>query len=238
MRLLLKLSGEQLAGENPRGFDVERAKWIANEVSRAQKVFDKNGQKTEIVITVGAGNFVRGEYFAGKNVRQVTADNMGMLAININTLALSDVFNSLKVSAAALSNLYAPQAIDDYTYRRALSHLAKGRVVVIGGGTGRPYVTSDSAAVSLALELNCDIVLKATKVDGVFDDDPAVNKTAKKIEKLSFADAISNEKIRVMDKAALALAADHKKPITIFELLKEGNISRIAAGENIGTQIS
>jgi uridylate kinase len=232
MRLLLKLSGEQLAGDNPRGFDIERAKWIAAEVRKAQDA------GAEVVITVGAGNFVRGEYFAGVNIRQVTADNMGMLAIVINALALADVFNSVDVRAAALSNIKADQVVDQYTHRRALSHLAKGRVVIVGGGTGRPYVTSDSAAVSLALELDCDLVLKATKVDGVFDDDPEKNPAAKKIPEMSLTEAVENPKIKVMDKAALGLAADFHKPIVVFELLKEGNIAKIARGETIGTRIS
>jgi uridylate kinase len=231
MRLLLKLSGEQLAGDNPRGFDIERAKWIAAEVRKAQDA------GAEVVVTVGAGNFVRGKYFAGDSIRQVTADNMGMLAIVINALALADVFNSAGVRAAALSNITADQVVDQYTHRRALSHLAKGRVVIVGGGIGRPYVTSDSAAVSLALELNCDMVLKATKVDGVFDDDPEKNPEAKKIDKISLLEAVENPKIKVMDKAALGLAADFHKPIVVFELLKEGNIARIAAGQPVGTKI-
>jgi uridylate kinase len=232
MRLLLKLSGEQLAGDSPRGFDIERAKWIAAEVRKAQDA------GAEVIITVGAGNFVRGEYFAGENVRQVTADNMGMLAIVINALALGDVFNSVGVPAVALSNIEANQVVDQYTYRRALSHLAKGRVVIIGGGTGRPYVTSDSAAVSLALELDCDLVAKATKVDGVFDDDPETNPAAQKISEMSLAEAVENPKIKVMDKAALGLAADFRQPIVVFELLKEGNVARIAAGETVGTKIA
>jgi uridylate kinase len=232
MRLLLKLSGEQLAGESPRGFDVERAKWIAAEVRKAQDV------GAEVVITVGAGNFVRGTYFAGENIRQVTADNMGMLAIVINALALADVFNSAGVRAVALSNITADQVVDQYTHRRALSHLAKGRVVIVGGGTGRPYVTSDSAAVSLALELDCDLVLKSTKVDGVFDDDPEKNPQAKKIRKVTLAEAVENPNIKVMDKAALGLAADFHKPIVVFELLKAGNIARIAAGKPTGTKIA
>ncbi|MCL2451299.1 uridine monophosphate kinase [Candidatus Saccharibacteria bacterium] len=231
MRLLLKLSGEQLAGDNPRGFDIERAKWIAAEVHKAQDT------GAEVVVTVGAGNFVRGEYFAGANVRQVTADNMGMLAIVINTLALADVFNSVGVQAAVLSNIRADQVVDQYTHRRALSHLAKGRVVIVGGGTGRPYVTSDSAAVSLALELDCDVVLKATKVDGVFDSDPEKNPAAKKINAMSLSEAVENPKIKVMDKAALGLAADFNKPIVVFELLKEGNIRKIAEGKTVGTRI-
>lgn len=232
MRLLLKLSGEQLAGDSKRGFDVERAKWIAGEVKKALET------GAEIVVTVGAGNFVRGEYFAGENIRQVTADNMGMLAIVINALALADVFNSVGVPTAALSNIKADQVIDHFTYRRALSHLAKGRVVIVGGGTGRPYVTSDSAAVSLALELGCDTVLKATKVDGVFDDDPEKNPAAKKIASLTLQEAVENPKVRVMDKAALALAADYAKPIVVFGLLKPDNIAKIAQGETVGTRIS
>jgi len=231
MRLLLKLSGEQLAGNSPRGFDIERAKWIAAEVRKAQDA------GAEIVITVGAGNFVRGEYFAGVNVRQVTADNMGMLAIVINALALADVFNSVGVRAAVLSNIKADQVVDQYTHRRALSHLAKGRAVIVGGGTGRPYVTSDSAAVSLALELDCDLVLKATKFDGVFNKDPAKHKDAHKLDNISLADAVAGREIKVMDKAALGLAADFNKPIVVFELLEEDNIAKIARGENVGTMI-
>jgi len=231
MRVLLKLSGEQLAGDSPRGFDIERAKWIAAEVKKAQN------RGAEVVITVGAGNFVRGEYFAGDHVRPVTADNMGMLAIVINALALADVFNSVGVRAAALSNIQADQVVDQYTYRRALSHLGKGRVVIIGGGTGRPYVTSDSAAVSLAVELDCDLVAKATKVDGVYDDDPAKNPHAKLLKKLSHDQAIVGRDIRVMDKAALGLAADFNKPIVVFELLKTGNIAKVATGQTVGTRI-
>ena len=231
MRILLKLSGEQLAGNSPRGFDIERAKWIAAEVHKAQDA------GAEVVITVGAGNFVRGEYFAGVNIRQVTADNMGMLAIVINALALADVFNSVGVRSAVLSNIKADQVVDQYTHRRALSHLAKGRVVIIGGGTGRPYVTSDSAAVSLALELDCDLVLKATKVDGVFDTDPEKNPKAKKITKMSLSEAVSNPNVRVMDKAALGLAADFHKTIIVFKLLEEDSIAKIAAGKAIGTRI-
>lgn len=231
MRILLKLSGEQLAGDSPRGFDIERAKWIAAEVRKARDA------GAEVVITVGAGNFVRGEYFAGVNIRQVTADNMGMLAIVINALALADVFNSVGVRTAVLSNIKADQVIDQYTHRRALSHLAKGRVVIIGGGTGRPYVTSDSAAVSLALELDCDLVLKATKHNGVFDKDPAKFKDAHKLDKLTLTEAVAGREIRVMDKAALGLAADFHMPIVVFELLKKDNIVKIAKGQTVGTRI-
>ncbi len=231
MRLLLKLSGEQLSGETKQGFDVERAKWIADEIKKVPA-------DTEIVVMVGGGNYVRGAQFAGgQNVRRVTADNMGMLGTVINAVALADVFNSMDVPAAALSNIEANQVIDQYTYRRALSHLAKGRAVILGGGTGRPFFTTDTSALNLAIELDCDIVAKATKVDGVFDSDPEKNPNAQKLAHVSFNEAVENDQIRVMDKAALAMAADNKKPIVVFELLQEGNIARVAAGEGVGTRI-
>lgn len=222
MRLLLKLSGEQLAGENARGFDVERAKWIADEIKKVPA-------GTEIVIIVGAGNFVRGaEFSESAEISRVTADNMGMLGIVLNAIALSDVLNSCGIAAAALSNISCAQVIDDYTYRRAISHLSKGRVVIIGGGVGRPFFTSDTTALNLALELDCDLVAKATKVDGVFDSDPEKNPNAQKLAHVSFAEAVENDQIRVMDKAALAMAADNRKPVVVFELLREGNIARVA----------
>lgn len=232
MRLLLKLSGEQLAGDSPRGFDIERARWIAGEIKRAKSETD-----AEIIVIVGAGNFVRGAYFAGEFVRPVSADNMGMLGTMMNAVALADVFNAENLPTASLSNVSCAQILDDYTYRRALSHLAKGRVVIVAGGTGRPYFTTDTSALNLAIELDCDLVAKATKVDGVFDDDPEKNPQAKRLEQLSFEQAVSDEKIRVMDKAALAMAAENRKPIVVFELLGEDNIARVAAGEKVGTRI-
>ena len=234
MRLLLKLSGEQLAGDSERGFDVARAKWIAREIAKVPA-------GTEIVVVVGGGNIMRGaEIASGENsdIQRVSADNMGMLATVINAVALADVFNRAGVATAALSNVSCAQVIDDYTYRRALSHLAKGRVVIVAGGTGRPYFTTDTSALNLAIELNCDLVAKATKVDGVFDRDPAKFADARKIAELSFAQAVADDNIRVMDKAALALAADNDKKICVFELLREGNIAKVASGaRDIGTWI-
>ncbi len=232
MRLLLKLSGEQLAGDSPRGFSVGRAVWIADEIKKAKKDSD-----VEVVIIVGAGNFVRGAYFAGQQIRPVTADNMGMMGTMINAVALADVFNAEGVPTAALSNVSCQQIVDDYTHRRALSHLTKGRVVIVAGGTGRPYFTTDTSALNLAIELDCDVIAKATKVDGIFDDDPEKNKGAHKLDTISYDDALRNDKIRVMDKAALALAAEHNKPVVVFELLKSGNIAKVASGQNIGTSI-
>lgn len=233
MRLLLKLSGEQLAGDSPRGFSVERATWIADEIKKAKK----ESPDAEIVVIVGAGNFVRGAYFAGQHVRPVTADNMGMMGTMINAVALADVFNAEGLPTAALSNVSCQQIIDDYTHRRALSHLSKGRVVIVAGGTGRPYFTTDTSALNLAIELDCDVVAKATKVDGIFDDDPEKNPEARKLDTISYDDALRDKKVRVMDKAALALAAEHNKPVVVFELLKPGNIAKVASGQTVGTSI-
>ena len=233
MRLLLKLSGEQLAGDSPRGFSVERACWIADEIKKAKK----GSSDTEIVVIVGAGNFVRGAYFAGQHVRPVTADNMGMRGTMINAVALADVFNAEGLPTAALSNVSCQQIVDDYTHRRALSHLAKGRVVVVAGGTGRPYFTTDTSALNLAIELDCNLIAKATKVDGIFDDDPEKNPKARKLDTISYDDALHDKKVRVMDKAALALAAEHNKPVVVFELLKSGNIAKVIADQKVGTRI-
>lgn len=233
MRLLLKLSGEQLAGDSPRGFSVERATWIADEIKKAKK----ESPDAEIVVIVGAGNFVRGAYFAGQQIRPVTADNMGMMGTMINAVALADVFNAEGVPTAALSNVSCQQIVDDYTHRRALSHLTKGRVVIVAGGTGRPYFTTDTSALNLAIELDCDVVAKATKVDGIFDDDPEKNPEARKLDTISYDDALRDKKVRVMDKAALALAAEHDKPVVVFELLKPGNIAKVASGQTVGTSI-
>ncbi len=230
-RILLKLSGEQLQGKyDGGGFDAERAAWIADEVKKVEG--------SQVVIMIGGGNYARGAQLAGGGVQRVTADNIGMLATMMNALALADVFNSKGVAARALTNITADQVMDQFTHRRALSHLSKSRVVVVAGGIGRPYFTTDTAAVNLALELDCDVILKATKVDGVYTDDPEKNPNATKFERISLKDAVEQPEIRVMDKAAIALAYDHQQEIVVFELLKSDNIKRAAAGELVGTTIS
>ena len=229
-RILLKLSGEQLQGKYDGGLDTSRIRWIADEIKKINN--------TEIVIMIGGGNFVRGAQVAGGEIGRITADNMGMLSTVINALALTDVFNAAGVPTRALSSIKADQVIDQFTHRRAYSHLAKSRIVVVAGGIGQPYLTTDTAAVSLALQLECDAIFKATKVDGVYDADPMANPNATKYDRLSLQDAVEQPDIRVMDKAAIALAADHQQPIVVFELLKEDNIARAAAGEAVGTKIS
>jgi len=229
-RILLKLSGEQLQGNFDSGFDAKRALWIAQEIKKIQQ-----GQ---IVVMIGGGNYARGAQLAGNGVGRVTADNIGMLATMMNALALTDVFNANGLPARALTNIQADQVADQFTHRRALSHLEKGRVVIIAGGIGRPYLTTDTAAVNLALELDCDVILKATKVDGVYDKDPEKDPNATKYDRITLQQAVEQDDIRVMDKAAIALAYDHNQSIVVFELLKEDNIAKAAAGEVIGTTIA
>lgn len=231
-RILLKLSGEQLQGKFDGGFDAERASWIAGEIKKAVSA------GSQVVVMVGGGNYARGAQLAGGGVRRVTADNVGMLATVMNALALADVFNESGVAARALTNIKADQVADQFTHRRALSHLEKGRVVIVAGGIGRPYLTTDTAAVSLALEMDCDVILKATKVDGVYDKDPAHHDDARRYETLSLQQAVEQPDIKVMDKAAIALAADHNQSIIVLKLLEEDNIARAIAGEQVGTTIS
>jgi uridylate kinase len=228
-RVLLKLSGEQLQGKYDGGFDAERATWIAEEIKKV-----KNAQ---VVVMIGGGNYARGAQLAGGGVGRVTADNIGMLATVMNALALADVFNSNGLVSQVLTNVQADQVADQFTHRRALSHLTKGRVVIVAGGIGRPYLTTDTAAVNLALELDCDVILKATKVDGVYDSDPEKNPNATKFDRLTLKEAVEKPDVRVMDKAAIALAYDHSQSLVVFELLEEGNIAKAVAGKPVGTTI-
>jgi uridylate kinase len=228
-RVLLKLSGEQLQGKYDGGFDAERAAWIADEIKKIKDA--------QVVVMIGGGNYARGAQLAGGGVGRVTADNIGMLATLMNALALADVFNSKGLSSRALTNVQADQVADQFTHRRALNHLEKGRVVIAAGGIGRPYLTTDTAAVNLALELDCDVILKATKVDGVYDSDPEKNVNAVKFDHLTLKEAVENPDVRIMDKAAIALAYDHSQSLVVFELLEEGNIAKAVAGEPVGTTI-
>lgn len=230
-RVLLKLSGEQLAGKYEGGIDTELVNWLAGEI---KKVVDND---VEVVIMVGGGNYARGAQLAGHGIGRVTADNIGMLATMMNGLALADVFNAANVSARALTNIKADQVADQFTHRRAISDLKKGHVVITVGGIGRPYLTTDTAALSLALELGCDVVLKATKVDGVYDKDPAKFSDAVKVGKMSFQQAVEDVAIKVMDKAALGLAMEHKLPIIVFDAMQSGNILKASQGEAVGTKI-
>ena len=231
-RILLKLSGEQLAGEFDAGIDPKLASWLAAEV---KKVVDGGCQ---VVIMVGGGNFVRGAQIAGHGIKRVTGDHMGMLGTLINALALTDIFETQDLPTRCLSSIFAEQVAEPFVHRLANKHLEKGRVVIVAGGIGRPYLTTDTAAVALSLELDCQAVLKATKVDGVYDKDPAKNENAKRLTSLSHQQAVEDGAIKVMDKAAMGLAMEHKLPIIVFDAMNSGNILEVVQGHEVGTVIS
>ncbi len=231
-RVLLKLSGEQLAGKFDSGIDAELCAWLAQEV---KKVAD---QGIQLVIMIGGGNFARGAQLAGHGIKRVTADHIGMLGTLMNALALTDIFESQGVKTRCLSNIYAQQVAEPFVHRLAEKHLEKGRVAIVAGGIGRPYLTTDTAAVSLALELECQVVLKATKFNGVYDKDPAAHDDAHKISHMTFSQAVSDEAIKVMDKAAMGLAMEHGLPIIVFDALQPNTIQKSASGQTDGTIIS
>jgi len=233
-RILLKLSGEQFAGKNSFGIDTDFLLDLAKELHEVV-----TETKAQIVIVVGGGNFLRGATLSKNEatIERATADYMGMLATIMNGMALVDILEHFGQPARLQTRIRIDSVAEPYIRRRAIRHLEKGRIVVIGGGTGNPYVTTDTAAVSAALELNCDIVLKATKVDGIYSKDPNKHADAVKINTLSHLDAIKDVNISVMDNAAISLAMDNKLPLRIFDLLTKGNIKRIADGEDVGTLV-
>lgn len=231
-RILLKLSGEQLAGQYDFGVDPEIASFLAKEVKKVSQA------GCQVILIVGGGNMVRGAEIAGHGIRRVTGDQMGMLSGLINSMAMTDIFEAQKVTTRCLSNIYATQIAESYSYRLAEKHLQKGRVLIVAGGTARPYVTHDTAAVSFALELDCEVVLKGTKFDGIYDKDPAQFPAARKVKALCFQDSVSDSAIQVMDKAALGLAMEHKKPIIVFDAFKVDNLLKVASGQAVGTKIS
>lgn len=230
--MLLKISGEQLAGAHGTGIDPEIGTWIAAEV---KKVIDQN---IELVIVVGGGNMVRGAQVAGNGIKRVTADQMGMLSGLINAMALTDIFEANGVPTRCLSNVYAEQVAENFSFRLAEKHLANKRVVIVAGGTGRPYATHDSAAVLIALELGCEVVLKSTKVDGIYNKDPKKFDDAIKYETLDYQHAVESADIKVMDKAAIGLAMEQNMPVIVFDLEKQDNIIKAASGEAVGTKVS
>ena len=234
-RILLKLSGEQFAGSKSFGIDTEFISNLAQEIKEVV-----GSTQAQIVIVVGGGNFLRGASLsnAEKTIERATADYMGMLATTMNGMALVDVLEYHKQPARLQSRLQINSVAEPYIRRRAIRHLEKGRVVIVSGGTGNPFVTTDTAAVSAALELDCDLVLKATKVDGVYTADPKKDKNAKKIDNISYLEVLNNPQINVMDNAAISMAMDHKLHVVIFDLLTPGNIKKVISGEKVGTLIS
>lgn len=228
----MKLSGEQFAGSGEFGVDTKFVGSIAHELKDLI-----SATKVQVAIVVGGGNFIRGANLAGHGLERATGDYMGMLATILNGMALVDTLETNGQPARLQSRLRADSVAEPYIRRRAMRHMEKGRIVILAGGTGNPFVTTDSASVVTALELDCEVVLKATKVDGVYDKDPAKHTNAKKYDSLTHAEALQNPQVNVMDNAAVALAMDNQLPIIVFELAP-GNIKKVVMGEVIGTKVS
>lgn len=219
-------------GKREYGIDPEFTSWLAKEVVKAMKT------GTQIAIVVGGGNIFRGSSAEENGLERAVGDYIGMLAIIMNSLAFQAALEKEGQPTRVLSAIDIKDVCEPYVRRRAIRHIEKGRVVIFAAGTGNPFFTTDTAAALRALETDCEVILKATKVDGVYDKDPKKHADAKKFEEISFADAITNKDVEVMDNSALSLCMDHKIPILVFDLLKEDNIQKAVSGEKIGTLIS
>ena len=229
-RILLKLSGEALLGDEDYGIDPVIIGRIANEVLEVRNT------GAEVAIVIGGGNIFRGAGLAESGIDRVTGDHMGMLATLMNSLALQDALENAGVDARVMSAISVHAVSEDYIRRRATRHLEKGRVVIIAGGTGNPFFTTDTAAALRAIEVSADIVLKATKVDGVYSSDPNIDKDAILHESLSYDEVIEG-KLSVMDTNAIVLCRDQGMPIRVFNVFGIGNLIRIVKGEKVGTII-
>ena len=230
-RILLKLSGEALAAGQGFGVDSDRVQEIAAELQEVHAL----GVQTAIV--VGGGNFFRGVAEQAKEMDRVSADHMGMLATVINALALQDALEKHAVMTRVMSALEMNQVCEPFIRRRAIRHLEKERVVIFAGGTGNPYFSTDTAASLRAMEIKADVILKATKVDGIYDADPVVVKDAKMFDNISYLD-ILKKGLKVMDSTAISLCKDNNLPIVVFNLNRRGNIRRVVTGEKVGSLVS
>jgi uridylate kinase len=230
-RILLKLSGEALMGDRPFGIDPDVVARIADEIREVHRA----GVETAIV--VGGGNIIRGMAAAAQGIDRVAGDHMGLLATVINGLALQDALEKRQVRTRLMSAIEVRQIAEPFIRRRALRHLEKGRVVLFAGGTGNPFFTTDSAAALRANEIKADVLLKATRVDGVYDSNPERDPNAKFLRTVSYRQALEAG-LQVMDAAAIALCMDNGVPIKVFNMRKEGNILRVVMGENIGSLVS
>jgi len=229
-RVLLKLSGESLAGPEKHGLSTDILSYFVTEVKLALSA------GTQIGIVIGGGNFYRGISSGKHRISRSTGDQMGMLATLINTLALRDVFNFSGIPAVAMSAAEMPRLIEHFSAQKAIEYLNSGKIVIFGAGTGNPFFTTDTAAVLKALETESDIVLKGTRVDGVFSADPEKDKTAVLFSKLTYEEVLQKN-LKVMDMAAIALARDENMPVIVFNFDKPGNFKKIIEGGNIGTKV-
>ena len=230
-RVLLKLSGEALMGDEDYGIDPKVLGRLAREVIEAQ------GAGAEVALVIGGGNIFRGAGLAAAGMDRVTGDHMGMLATVINALAMQDALEKLGGKARVMSALKINDVCEDYIRRRAIRHLEKGRLVIFAAGTGNPFFTTDSGAALRAIEIGADLLLKATKVDGVYDKDPKKHADATRYERLTYEEVLSRD-LQVMDTAAFALCRDSEMPLRIFDMAQPGTLLRILQGEEVGTLVT
>lgn len=230
-RVLLKLGGESLLGAREYGIDPKAASHVASEIKKIHKL------KVGVAVVLGAGNIFRGIPASQNGIDRTTADYMGMLATVMNALALQDALEKMGVDTRVQTGLEMRDVAEPYIRRKAIRHIEKGRVVILAAGTGNPYFTTDTGAALRALELDCDIILKGTKVDGIYDKDPVKYSDATRYETLSFMDALKN-RIEVMDTSAFALCMDNNLPIYVFDFFKTDNTKNAVLGKNIGTLVS
>ncbi|MBM3796344.1 MAG: UMP kinase [Acidobacteria bacterium] len=230
-RVLLKLSGEVLSGGGPFGIDPEKVASLATELAEVVRT------GVQLGMVVGGGNFFRGVAAAARNMDRVTADHMGMLATVINALALQDALEKQGIKTRVMTAIEMHQVAEPYIRRRAVRHLEKGRAVILAAGTSNPYFSTDTAAALRGLEINAQVIAKATRVDGVFDRDPLQHADAVRYESVSYQEVL-NKQLQVMDTSAVALCRDNRLPVLVFNMHQRGNIFRMAMGEHVGTIIS
>lgn len=230
-RILLKLSGEALGGPTGLNINPQAVRSMAGQIRAVRKL------KVQIVIVVGGGNIFRGLSGSKRGMDRTTGDYMGMLATIINALALQDALEKLEVPTRVLSAISISQVAEPFIRRRAVRHLEKGRVVIFAGGTGNPYFSTDTTAALRANEIGAEVVLKATKVDGIYDDDPQKNPKAKRYSQICYSDAL-RQRLKVMDSTAFSLCMDNKMPIIVFNFSQPNNLKRIILGEQIGTLVA
>ena len=230
-RILLKLSGEVIAGKKGFGIDYQKATELALEIKSLHEM------NIDIGLIIGAGNIFRGMQAASKGMERVSGDYLGMLATIMNAITMQDALEKINVETRTLSAITVSQISEPYIRRRALRHLDKQRVVIVAGGTGNPYFTTDTAAALRATELKAEVLIKGTKVDGVYDKDPVLNSDAKKFKKLNYSDVISKN-LRVMDLTAITLCKENNLPVQVFDINKYGNLRKLVLGKGIGTIIN
>jgi len=230
-RILVKLSGEALMGTADYGIDPAVLKRIAGEILEIAQM------GIQVAVVIGGGNIFRGAGLARAGMDRVTGDQMGMLATVMNALAMQDSLESLGLASRVMSAIRINQVCEDYIRRRAVRHLEKGRVVIFAGGTGNPFFTTDTAAALRAIEINADVLLKATMVDGIYSDDPLHNPKAQRYPRLTF-DKVLADKLNVMDATAIVMCRDNRLPLRVFNLNRTGDLTRIARGEDVGTVVT